>query len=124
MSPSCIQLFEQELQRRGISFARDGKSGRHVIERADGTRLLLSLDNLIREFERDKDTGCILRFIDMAQAGGGWVSTWGEAHAKLFLGSRAELLCGAVRSGEGGKQAAGPRASAVRPRARGRDLGQ
>lgn len=85
MSPSCVELFEQELQRRGISFTRDGESGRHVIEHADGTRLLLSLDNLTREFERDKDTGRIARFIDTALASGGWARTWAEARAKLFL---------------------------------------
>lgn len=85
MSPSCVQLFEQELQRRDISFTRDSESGRHVIERADGTRLLLSLDNLIREFESDKDMGRIARFIDTALASGRWSRTWAEARARIFL---------------------------------------
>jgi len=85
MSPSCTELFEQELRRRGISFARDSESGRHVLERVDGTRLLLNLDNLTREFERDDDPGRIARFIDTALASGGSAKTWAEARLKLFL---------------------------------------
>jgi len=85
MSHSCIHLFEQELRRRGVSFALDRESGRHVVERTDGTRLLISLDNLSREFERDPDPGRIIRFADTVLATGLREHAWAEAHANLFL---------------------------------------
>ena len=56
-------LFEDELRRRGFSFSIDAGSGRHVIEN-DGGRMLISLDNLQRDFAIDGDTGRVSRFVD------------------------------------------------------------
>lgn len=55
--------FESELVRRGIEFTVDADSGRHAID-IDGTSLLVSLDNLQRDFSRDGDLGRIPRFVD------------------------------------------------------------
>lgn len=85
MSRVCTELFEQELTRRGVSFARDIESGRHVVERGDGTRLLISLENLCREFERDNDTGRVARFIDTVLASGPSPLEWRKAESRLYL---------------------------------------
>lgn len=85
MSQSCIELFEHELEKKGIAFAREADTGRHVIERPDGMRLLVSLDNLSREFERDRDSGRISRFIDTLLTAGNSPKSWVDAQMKLFL---------------------------------------
>lgn len=55
-------LFENELSRLGIPFSVDAESGRHAIELAE-SRILVSLDNLRREMEADRDVGRIQRFV-------------------------------------------------------------
>jgi len=85
MSQTCAEAFELELRRRNIAFTRDSESGRHVVERADGRRALVSLDNLSRKFERDKDPGAIIRFIDTILAAGDEPQSWEEACPKLLL---------------------------------------
>jgi len=56
-------LFEDELQRRGLSFSIDAESGRHAVE-VGGGRMLVSLDNLQRDVAGDGDTGRVTRFVD------------------------------------------------------------
>lgn len=92
MSQSCKDLFEQELARRDVAFTRDIESGRHLVERADGTRVFISLDNLSREFERDEDPGRISRFVDMILTGGSWPQSWEDARPKLFLALEPRLF--------------------------------
>ncbi len=57
-------LFEQELQQRGITFSIDAESGRHALD-IGGNSMLVSLDNLQRDFASDRDPGRISRFIEM-----------------------------------------------------------
>lgn len=57
------QLFEDELQRRGIGFSIDPESGRHVLD-IGAIRILISLVNLERDLARDGDTGRVARFVD------------------------------------------------------------
>lgn len=57
------QLFEDELQRRGIGFSIDPESGRHVLDIGE-LRILISLDNLERDLARDGDVGRVARFVD------------------------------------------------------------
>ena len=85
MLRTCRQLLEVELRRRGVSFAHDIESGRHVVQRADGTRLLISLENLSREFERDNDEGRIARFVDSVLGSGSSPRVWQEAESRLYL---------------------------------------
>jgi hypothetical protein len=64
------ELFEDELQRRGISFTIDAESGRHAVE-VGGGRMLVSLDNLQRDVAGDGDTGRVSRFVDAVVASSG-----------------------------------------------------
>jgi hypothetical protein len=84
-SKSCRELFEQELNRRGVAFARDADSGRYEVKRADGTRLQISLENLCREFYRDNDPAHIARFIDTALSVRRIAKLWAEAERGLYL---------------------------------------
>ena len=63
-------LFEDELQRRAISFTIDAESGRHVVE-VGGGRMLVSLDNLQRDVVGDGDPGRVSRFVDSVVASSG-----------------------------------------------------
>lgn len=63
-------LFEDELQRRGISFTIDAESGRHVVE-VGGGRMLVSLDNLQRDVAGDGDLGRVSWFVDSVVASSG-----------------------------------------------------
>ena len=56
-------LFERELQNRGLRYTIDIESGRHAIE-VGARQLLVSLDNLQRDVERDGDTERVSRFVD------------------------------------------------------------
>src|SRR5690242_7802399 len=57
------ELFERELQSRQFAFSI-AEDGRYRIESGDGGTLLVSLDNIAREFERDRDAALIERFVD------------------------------------------------------------
>jgi len=63
-------LFEEELQRRGISFTIDAESGRHAVE-VGGGRMFVSLDNLQRDVAGDSDPGRVSRFVDAVVASSG-----------------------------------------------------
>ncbi|KQW02809.1 hypothetical protein [Rhizobacter sp. Root1221] len=57
------QLFEEELQRRGIDFSIDPESGRHSLD-IGGTRILINLTILDRDLAKSGDVGCVARFVD------------------------------------------------------------
>jgi hypothetical protein len=59
--------FEAELARRKIAFSRDAESGRHAIAFGE-TRLLVNLENLVRDVSRDGDVGRIARFVDSIES--------------------------------------------------------
>lgn len=56
-------LFERELQNRGIAFTIDAETGRHSLEIGGGT-MLISIANLERDIATDGDVGRIGRFVD------------------------------------------------------------
>lgn len=56
-------LFETELDRRGLIYKIDPESGRHAVE-VGGYQMLISLDNLQRDVNRDGDSGRVSRFVD------------------------------------------------------------
>jgi hypothetical protein len=56
------ELFETELRRRRVEFAR-ADDGRYRLQVAGG-ELLVSLDNLERDFDRDGDPGAVVFFVD------------------------------------------------------------
>lgn len=60
---TVARLFEEELQRRGISFEIDAASQRYCFTRDEGV-FSVCLDNLEREFQKDSDPDRIVRFID------------------------------------------------------------
>jgi uncharacterized protein YtpQ (UPF0354 family) len=62
--------FEEELRRRGFTFSIDAESGRHAVE-IGGGRMLVSLDNLQRDFASDGDVGRVSRFVDALVASAG-----------------------------------------------------
>jgi hypothetical protein len=57
------EIFEAELRQRGLSFSIDEPSGRHAVDVAGG-QMLISLDNLQRDYEKDHDVSRISRFVD------------------------------------------------------------
>jgi hypothetical protein len=63
MSHLVSALFEQELTRRGVPFSLDDESHRYCIEHQGG-KLLVSLDNLARTYNRDRDVSRIVSFVD------------------------------------------------------------
>jgi uncharacterized protein YtpQ (UPF0354 family) len=66
-SPDVTEMFEGELRKRGLAFEVDKDSGRHAIE-VNGCRILISLDNLRRDFAKDRDVTRISRFVDAVVA--------------------------------------------------------
>jgi hypothetical protein len=85
MSKICTKLFEQELTRRGISFAHEITSGSYVIERTDGTRLLISIDNLCLEVDRDHDESRIATFIDAVMSSEEPQHEWEQVASMIYL---------------------------------------
>jgi hypothetical protein len=62
--PNLRTLFEAELSQRDIVYTIEPESDRYVIM-LEGGRLLINLDNLRRDFDRDGDVGRISRFVDI-----------------------------------------------------------
>jgi hypothetical protein len=56
-------VFEAELRKRGLSFSIDEPSGRHAANVAGG-QMLITLDNLQRDYEKDHDPSRVSRFVD------------------------------------------------------------
>ena len=75
MPMNVPELFERELKRRGLSFAMDEESGQHAIENGGG-RMLINLDNLIRDVQSDQDIGRVSRFVDAIEAAGNSADDW------------------------------------------------
>jgi uncharacterized protein YtpQ (UPF0354 family) len=59
-------IFEEELRIRGVSFSIDG-SGRYLLHVND-TKLLVSLENVVRDVMRDGDNGQVGRFVECVLA--------------------------------------------------------
>jgi len=57
------ELFEAELQRRGLAFRIAPESGRYELE-IEGWQMQVHLDNLERDIAADGDTGRVSRFVD------------------------------------------------------------
>ena len=84
MSLLVSVLFERELTRRGVSFSFDNESARYRIEHQGG-RLLVSLDNLARAYNRDRDQSRIASFVD-AMLGSRFESRpWPEAQPSILF---------------------------------------
>jgi uncharacterized protein YtpQ (UPF0354 family) len=63
MSDPVAALFEQELKRRGVQCRFDEKEQRYRVQHR-GRELLISLDNLARDYDRERDEGCVASFVD------------------------------------------------------------
>src|SRR5258706_3899821 len=59
------ELVRQDLKRRGLLYTLDPSSGCYAVQMGE-TRLLLSVENLAREYEREHDVTCVGRFLDSA----------------------------------------------------------
>jgi hypothetical protein len=79
------ELFERDLKSRGVDFAVDPESGGYVVIRGDGTRLIVSVENLARELARDGDPTRVSRFVDTLLASGVVPSSWESAKPNVFL---------------------------------------
>jgi uncharacterized protein YtpQ (UPF0354 family) len=76
-------LFERELARRGLAFRRDLDSGRYILN-ARGLELVVSLDNIVREYRRDADPTRITRFVDTVLAADVDHAAWPQAQGSIF----------------------------------------
>jgi uncharacterized protein YtpQ (UPF0354 family) len=57
------RLFEEQLVNRGLTFSVDAESGRYAVE-VKGSQMLVSLENLKRDVERDGAVERVARFVD------------------------------------------------------------
>lgn len=57
-------VFEAELKKRGLEFSIDPQSDRHVLTIEGGT-ILVSLENLEREYSREPNASVVVRFVDL-----------------------------------------------------------
>jgi uncharacterized protein YtpQ (UPF0354 family) len=80
---SVEQMFEEELQRRGVRFARDREAGVYQVDTTDGRRTV-SLANIGREYAREGDPGVITRFVAQVLANLE-LPSWQEARARVFF---------------------------------------
>jgi hypothetical protein len=76
-------LFEKELRARGLNFRIEPATDRYELSIGGGT-MLVSLDNLTRDFERDGDIGRIARFVDAIEAAADEEETLQFSPAGLF----------------------------------------
>ena len=63
MSDLVASLFEQELKRRGVPCRFDDETQRYRVQH-QGRELWVSLHNLARAYDRDRDEACVASFID------------------------------------------------------------
>ena len=80
--PSLNDLFESELTERGIEFQRR-EDGRYEIVSDDGP-MSVSLDNLARQYARDREPEAIGRFVDSVMSGLAPVPPWEYARDAVF----------------------------------------
>jgi hypothetical protein len=88
---TAADLFEAELNRRGIPFRREATTGRYEVE-SHGRILKLSLDNLERGYQRDADSLRISTFLDAALGDPGQQNSWPDCREGLFLCLEAKLV--------------------------------
>ena len=84
MSDPVSAIFEQELTRRSVSFRLDNESHRYCIEHQGG-KLLVSLDNLARAYNRDRDASRIAFFVDLVLGNRFENRPWPEAQASILF---------------------------------------
>jgi hypothetical protein len=84
MSDPVSALFEQELTRRGVVFRLDGESHRYRIEHQGGN-LLVSLDNLARAYNRNRDGSRIASFVDIILGNRFEDRAWPEAQPSILF---------------------------------------
>src|SRR5215467_11359241 len=88
MSDPVTALFEQELTRRGVWFSLDNESHRYRIE-YQGGKLLVSLDNLARAYNRDRDESRIASFVDTVLGNRFEHRPWPEAQPSILFALEA-----------------------------------
>ena len=76
------KLVEESLTRRGVPFEHR-EDGRYEIQLRSGN-VLVSLDNLARQYSRDKDPSAIDRFLDSIVASSEALPSWSEAKGRVF----------------------------------------
>lgn len=81
LHPAAV-IFEDELRRRDIEFART-LDGRWQIEH-DGATLVLSLENVMRDFDRDGDPSRIVFYLESALGVFAPLPPWEEARGRVY----------------------------------------
>jgi uncharacterized protein YtpQ (UPF0354 family) len=84
MPGTAASLFEQELTRRGVTFSFDRETGRYKVQH-EGLELFVSLDNLARNYERDRDSAHITGFVDAVLASPADRPSWEEARPSILF---------------------------------------
>jgi hypothetical protein len=86
-------LFEEELARRGLAFERDGEWCYRFLLR--GVELIVNLENVARNAEREDDPSMIRRFAEQVLDRSAEKRGWAEASASLrFLAEPADVAIG------------------------------
>ncbi len=83
MSSVVDDLFRQELSRRGVAFRHDAGSDRYIVQWQE-SELYVSLTNIEREYERDRDTSRVYRFIDSLLSPLSAVPEWEVAEPNIY----------------------------------------
>jgi hypothetical protein len=85
MAEIIDELVRQDLARRGLQYTLDSSSGRYAVQ-VGGTTLLLSVENLAREYRQEGDDACVARFLDSSLAVDPGVTTdWAEASKSVLF---------------------------------------
>lgn len=97
MSNNAITIFENKLKENAVGF-QILPDGRYEIQTETGS-VSVSIDNIIRKFNRDGDESAINRFINSLLDVDGLPLTWAEVQSSLFPmleGNDLELSFGTV----------------------------
>jgi uncharacterized protein YtpQ (UPF0354 family) len=84
MSDLVAKLFEQELRRRGVECGFDDEQQHYRVHHR-GRELLVSLDNLARDYDRERDEGCVASFVDNLLSAYVEQQSWEEMRSSIMF---------------------------------------
>jgi len=83
-SDLVANLFGQELRRRGVQCRFDAEERRYRLQYR-GRELLVSLDNVTRDYDRERDNGCVASFIDNLLSRYVEEQSWEEVRSSILF---------------------------------------
>jgi hypothetical protein len=84
MSDVVAMLFERELRRKGVLFRFDDESQRYVVQ-LEGRDLWVSLDNLARAYQGDREEAHVVRFVDAVLTTRSEMQSWQAVQSSILF---------------------------------------